>query len=87
MEFDVVFRSYLGIPRRDEVEACPLKCRSMLDPQGIHAEICNGAQGASMIHNAGLKVYKETQYLLNDSGTCGFIFNCGTIWKWDACGA
>ena len=49
-------------------------------PQGIHAEICNSAQGASMIHNAardqllvecrnaGLKVYKETQYLLNDSG-------------------
>ena len=53
--------------------ACPLKCRSMLDPQGIHAEICNGAQVASMIHNAvrdqllvecrhaGLKVYKETK--------------------------
>ena len=51
-----------------------------MDPQGIHAEICNGAQGASMIHyavrdqllvechNAGLKLYKETQYLLNDSG-------------------
>ena len=79
-EFDVIFRSYLGISRRDAVVACPLKCRSMLDPQGIHAEICNSTQGASMIHNAvrdqiliecrnaGLKVYKETQYLLNDSG-------------------
>ena len=43
-------------------------------------EICNGAQGASMIHNAvrdqllvecrrtGLKVYKETQHLLSASG-------------------
>ena len=51
MEFDVVLRPYLGIPRRDAVVACPLKCRWMMDPQGIHAEICNSAQGASMIHN------------------------------------
>ena len=77
MEFDVVFRSYLGISRRDAV------VRSMMDPQGIHAEICNSAQGASIFivrletsywWNVVMlvlryKVYKETrQYLLNDSG-------------------
>ena len=34
------------------MEACPLKCNSMLDLQGIHSEVCNSTQRASMIHNA-----------------------------------
>lgn len=79
-EFNAVLWSYLGIARREVMEACPLKCNSMLDLQGIHSEVCNSTQGASMIHNAvrdqlllecrqaGLKAFKETQYLLNDSG-------------------